>query len=124
MFVASCTTHARTLPERGRPNGRKEWRMNRHVYAALITAALAGCGTGGGGSGGPSDPVSPPSSSPPSSGPPESSPPESSPPASSFPTLPTVREVLPSSAVTSRSHEHFRDRVRPRRTVPVTSLSG
>jgi hypothetical protein len=85
--------------------------MNRHVYAVLATAALAGCGTGGGGSGGPSDPVSPPSSSPPSNSPPESSPPESSPPASSFPTLSTVREVRASSAMTSRSHEHFRDRV-------------
>jgi hypothetical protein len=83
--------------------------MKRRVCAALVTAALAGCGTGGGGSGGPSGPVSPPvsdSSSPPSSD-------SSSPPASfEFPALSTVRdEVRVSSAITSRPHEIFRDRV-------------
>jgi hypothetical protein len=99
--------------------------MNRHVCAVLVTAALAGCGTGGGGGGGPGGPVSPPmsdSSSPPSSD--SSSPPSSdssgppssdsrSPPASfDLPTLSTVRDGVPvSSAITSRPHEHFRDRV-------------
>jgi hypothetical protein len=84
--------------------------MKRRICAVLVTAALAGCGTGGGGGGGPSGPVSPPvsdSSSPPSSD-------SSSPPASfEFPTLATVSggEVRVSSAITSRSHEHFRDRV-------------
>jgi hypothetical protein len=80
--------------------------MKRRVCAVLVTAALAGCGTGGGGSGGPNGPVSD-SSSPPSSD-------SSSPPASfEFPTLSTVRgsDVRVSSAITSRDHEHFRDRV-------------
>jgi hypothetical protein len=79
--------------------------MERRICAVLVSAALAACGTGGGG-GAPSGPVSPPSNDP-------SSPPEARPPASlEFPTLATVRgAVRVSSAVTSRPHEHFRDRV-------------
>jgi hypothetical protein len=87
--------------------------MKRRVCAALVTAALAGCGTGGGGSGGPSGPVSPPVSD--SSSPPASD--SSSPPASfEFPTLATVRansnEVRALDAGTWNAHEIVREQVR------------
>jgi hypothetical protein len=111
VSVAGCATHhaRKLLRSKGVPTGPKESKMKRRVCAVLVTAALAGCGTGGGGSGGPSGPVSPPvsdSSSPPSSD-------SSSPPASfELPTLSTVRDAVGvSSAITSRPHEHFRDRV-------------
>jgi hypothetical protein len=80
--------------------------MKRRVCAVLVTAALAGCGTGGGGSGGPSGPVSPPVS--------DSSRSDSgNPPASTeqFPTLSTVKSTRATAVITSRDHEHFRDRL-------------
>jgi hypothetical protein len=86
--------------------------MKLSVCAALIAAALAGCSSGSGGVGGsgPSGPVSPPVSDSRNGNGDSGNPPAST---EELPTLATVRgdDVRVSSAIASREHEHFRDRV-------------
>jgi hypothetical protein len=92
--------------------------MRRHLCAALVMAALAGCSSGGGGSSGPSAPPAPPppgdSSNPPQSSPPEGGPPASSPPAAfEYRTLATVEGAIraESAIPAGQGFESLRGRV-------------